>query len=126
MAQIPRQARALLPRCQIPRPVALAWMLFPRTLLLPTHCRGHWLERNTAGPRHPRRPGPVRLENARLEGHDGDMGEWGGEWGALMFRRVVLILGLIAMGLALNGCTKCGPIWDDWVQSPKSCKSDRL
>jgi hypothetical protein len=49
-----------------------------------------------------------------------------GEWGAFMFRRVVLILGLITVGLALNGCTKCGPIWDDWVQSPKSCKSDRL
>jgi hypothetical protein len=46
--------------------------------------------------------------------------------GALMFRRMVLVLGLIAMGLALDGCTKCGPIWDDWVQSPKSCKSDRL
>jgi hypothetical protein len=30
------------------------------------------------------------------------------------------------MGLALVGCTKCGPIWDDWVQSPKSCKSDRF
>ena len=49
-----------------------------------------------------------------------------GEWGVFMFRRVVLISGLIAIGLALNGCTKCGPIWDDWVQSPKSCKSDRL
>ena len=48
-----------------------------------------------------------------------------GDWGALMFRRVILILGLIAMGLALNGCTKCGPIWDDWM-APKSCKSDRL
>ena len=49
-----------------------------------------------------------------------------GEWGALMFRQVVLILGLIAIGLSLNGCTKCGPFWDDWVRSPKSCKSDRL
>jgi len=49
-----------------------------------------------------------------------------GEWGAFMFRRVVLILGLIGMGLSLNGCTKCGPIWDDWVNPPKSCKSDRL
>jgi hypothetical protein len=28
------------------------------------------------------------------------------------------------MGLALSGCTKCGPIWDDWQQSPQSCKSD--
>jgi len=44
----------------------------------------------------------------------------------VMLRRVVLIAGVIAIGLALNGCTKCGPIWDDWMQSPKSCKSDRL
>jgi len=43
-----------------------------------------------------------------------------------MFRRLILISGVMAMGLALNGCTKCGPIWDDWTQSPKSCKSDRV
>ena len=42
-----------------------------------------------------------------------------------MFRRLALIFGLVAMGIALDGCTKCGPIWDDWTQSPKSCKSDR-
>ena len=42
-----------------------------------------------------------------------------------MFRRLALIFGVLAMGLALDGCTKCGPIWDDWMQSPKSCKSDR-
>jgi hypothetical protein len=42
-----------------------------------------------------------------------------------MLRRLLLIFSVIAMGLALNGCTKCGPIWDDWI-SPKSCKSDRL
>jgi hypothetical protein len=46
--------------------------------------------------------------------------------GGLMFRRVLLLLSLIAMGLTLDGCTRCGPIWDDWVQPPKSCKSDRL
>jgi hypothetical protein len=31
---------------------------------------------------------------------------------------------MVAMGLALNGCTRCGPIWDDCLQSRKSCKSD--
>jgi hypothetical protein len=46
--------------------------------------------------------------------------------GSTMFRRLALIFSVVAMGLALNGCTKCGPIWDDWVQSPKSCKSDRF
>ena len=35
-------------------------------------------------------------------------------------------IGVIAIGLALGGCTRCGPIWDDWMQSPKSCKSDHL
>lgn len=39
-----------------------------------------------------------------------------------MFRRLALILGVIAIDLALNGCTKCGPIRDDWMQRPKSCK----
>ena len=42
-----------------------------------------------------------------------------------MFRRLTLIFSMVAMGLALDGCTKCGPIWDDWAQAPKSCKSDR-
>jgi hypothetical protein len=80
------------------------------------------LRRKENGPVAPQVSRPIRLENAGLEGHDCRVGEWG----AFMFRRIVLILGLIAMGLALNGCTKCGPIWDDWMQSPKSCKSDRL
>jgi hypothetical protein len=48
-------------------------------------------------------------------------GEWVG-----MFRRLALFFSVVAIGLALNGCTKCGPIWDDWMQSPKSCKSDHL
>ncbi len=43
-----------------------------------------------------------------------------------MFRRLALVFSVIALGLALSGCTKCGPIWDDWVHSPKSCKSDNL
>jgi len=65
---------------------------------------------------------PGWLENAGLAAHDRKaLGS-----GTFMLRRVVLILSVIAIGLALNGCTKCGPIWDDWMQSPKSCKSDRL
>jgi hypothetical protein len=48
-----------------------------------------------------------------------------GEWAA-MSRRLALIFGVIAIGLVLDGCTKCGPIWDDWTRSPKSCKSDHF
>jgi hypothetical protein len=43
----------------------------------------------------------------------------------MLLRRLLFIFGVIAMGLGLGSCTKCGPIWDDWAQSPKSCKSDR-
>jgi hypothetical protein len=43
-----------------------------------------------------------------------------------MKRRIAIILGFLAFGLMLSGCTKCGPIWDDWMHSPKSCKSDHL
>jgi hypothetical protein len=46
--------------------------------------------------------------------------------GVAMFRRLALLFSVVAMGLALNGCTKCGPFWDDWMQSPKSCKSDHF
>jgi hypothetical protein len=42
-----------------------------------------------------------------------------------MVRRVALVVGLVVAAIVLNGCTKCGPIWDDW-QAPKSCRSDRL
>jgi len=43
-----------------------------------------------------------------------------------MFRRLALIFSVVAVAFLLDGCTKCGPIWDDWMQSPKSCKSDRF
>jgi hypothetical protein len=43
-----------------------------------------------------------------------------------LFRRCFVVVGLIALSLMLDGCTKCGPIWDDWIQAPKSCKSDHL
>ncbi|TYL96825.1 peptidylprolyl isomerase [Bradyrhizobium rifense] len=43
-----------------------------------------------------------------------------------MLRRCVLVICLAVLGLALNGCTRCGPIWDDWLHEPKSCRSDRL
>jgi hypothetical protein len=69
----------------------------------------------------PKRPGCIGLKMPDLMGMIAASGS-----GAFMFRRIVMISSLMAVGLALSGCTKCGPIWDDWMQSPKSCKSDRL
>lgn len=43
-----------------------------------------------------------------------------------MLKRTLVIATVVTLGLLASGCTKCGPIWDDWIQSPKSCKSDRL
>jgi hypothetical protein len=62
---------------------------------------------------------PRRLKMPDLGAYDE---VWASRWD--MFRRLVLIFSVIALGLALSGCTKCGPIWDDWMQ--KSCRSDHL
>ena len=43
-----------------------------------------------------------------------------------MARRVTILCGVVAIGLLLDGCTKCGPIWDDWMAPSKACKSDRF
>jgi hypothetical protein len=43
-----------------------------------------------------------------------------------MLRRWAIMIGLVGVGLMLNGCTKCGPIWEDWLQPSKSCRSDHL
>jgi hypothetical protein len=40
-----------------------------------------------------------------------------------MLRRWAVIVAVLSLGLLLDGCTKCGPIWDDWMQPPKSCRS---
>ena len=33
-----------------------------------------------------------------------------------MLLRCAIIIGPSGVGLMLEGCTKCGPIWDDWLQ----------
>jgi hypothetical protein len=61
------------------------------------------------------------LKMPGLRSYDAGMGSC-----SAMFKRLALVFSVVALGLALNGCTKCGPIWDDWTQSPRSCKSDRV
>jgi len=43
--------------------------------------------------------------------------------GSLMLRRVAIFVGLIGVVLLLDGCTKCSPIWNDWGEAQKSCRS---
>jgi hypothetical protein len=43
-----------------------------------------------------------------------------------MLRCWAIMIGLVGIGLMPNGCTKCGPIWEDWLQPQKSCRSDHL
>jgi hypothetical protein len=43
--------------------------------------------------------------------------------GFMMLKRLAALSCVIALGLALGGCTRCGWIWNDW-QAPASCKDD--
>jgi hypothetical protein len=40
-----------------------------------------------------------------------------------MLKRLTVLSSIIALALALGGCTRCGWIWNDW-QSPASCRDD--
>jgi hypothetical protein len=38
-----------------------------------------------------------------------------------MIRRFAAILCVVALGLSMSGCTKCGWLWNDWG---KACHAD--
>jgi hypothetical protein len=44
--------------------------------------------------------------------------------GFMVARRLTAMAAILAFGLALGGCSKCGFFWDDWSQAPKSCKDE--
>jgi hypothetical protein len=39
-------------------------------------------------------------------------------------KRVAVVMAVVALGIALGGCSKCGFFWEDWRTTPKSCQSD--
>ena len=42
-----------------------------------------------------------------------------------MRKRLTVLCCLLAFGLTLGGCSKCGFWWDEWSNRPaKSCKGD--
>jgi hypothetical protein len=43
---------------------------------------------------------------------------------ACVIKRLTILASLLALGLSLGGCSKCGFWWDDWRSSPDTCKSD--
>lgn len=43
-----------------------------------------------------------------------------------MLQRWIVFFAVVGLGIVLSGCTKCGPIWEDWMQGPKSCRSDHI
>jgi hypothetical protein len=43
-----------------------------------------------------------------------------------MARRLTVLCGAVAILLLLNGCSRCGPFWDDWMAPSKACKSDHF
>jgi hypothetical protein len=40
-----------------------------------------------------------------------------------VFKRLTILASLVALGLSLGGCSKCGFWWDEWQQQ-RSCKGD--
>src|SRR5271170_3663796 len=118
MAQTHRRARAGFSDVE---PGGLLFALHECWFLVWFLTRGRWSYRCLASV-HSRH----RSRGLKMPG----LGRYDQGWGSglrMIFKRLALIFSVVAMGLALNGCTKCGPIWDDWMQhSPKSCKSDGL
>ena len=44
---------------------------------------------------------------------------------AFKIRRLTILAGLLAFGLSLGGCSKCGFWLDEWMnRQPASCKGD--
>jgi len=41
-----------------------------------------------------------------------------------MLKRLITIGCLLAFGLSVSGCSKCGFWWDEDRNAPKSCKGD--
>ncbi len=42
-----------------------------------------------------------------------------------MFKRLTILACVLAFGLMVGGCSKCGFWWDEWGNPPpKSCKGD--
>jgi hypothetical protein len=42
----------------------------------------------------------------------------------MVMRRLATLASIVAIGLTLGGCSKCGFWWDEWRSSPQSCKAD--
>ena len=85
----------------------------PRRREIAGHCNAHF---RPLGIRNRASRGLAWLENAAISSL-----RWPGyRVGRGMCKRLAIVFGVVVLGLLLNGCTKCGPIWDDWLQSPKS------
>jgi hypothetical protein len=41
-----------------------------------------------------------------------------------VLKRLTILACVVAFGLALGSCTKCGFWWDELRPAPKSCKGD--
>jgi hypothetical protein len=41
-----------------------------------------------------------------------------------MLKRLTILTCVLAFGLALGGCSKCGFWWDEWQSRPGACKGD--
>jgi hypothetical protein len=41
-----------------------------------------------------------------------------------VFKRLTIVASVVAFGMMVSGCTKCGFWWDEWQSRPAACKGD--
>ena len=41
-----------------------------------------------------------------------------------MMKRLTIVASVVALGLMVGGCSKCGFWFDEWQSRPGACKSD--
>jgi len=42
----------------------------------------------------------------------------------MRIKQLTILACVVAFGLSVSGCTKCGFWWDDWRSKPATCKGD--
>jgi hypothetical protein len=65
-----------------------------------------------------------RSRDAGFENNRPSLADRGENGHIAVMKNVSVVIAIIALGLVLGGCSKCGPFWEDWRSTPKSCQSD--
>jgi hypothetical protein len=65
-----------------------------------------------------------RKSGYRFSEQDMRHSKGGGLKRGTMLKRLTILSCLLAFGLTLSGCSKCGFWWDEWQSKPGACRGD--